>query len=84
MQVENQRDEIDDKVEDTLADCKEIFIQVSNTIFEEEKKLHDDLYDMVDATEIEGLMGPVQDQVNALIDMHYIDLRELRGVYQIN
>jgi transcription elongation GreA/GreB family factor len=38
QQVENQRDEIDDKIEDTLADCKEIFIQISNTIFEEEKK----------------------------------------------
>jgi len=52
-------------------------------IFQEEKRLHDDLFNMVDVTEMEGLMEPVQDQVNALIDLHYMNLRELRGVRQI-
>jgi gas vesicle protein len=83
QKVESLRDDIDENIEETLADCKEIFVQVSNMIFEEEKRLHDDLYNMVDITEIEGLMEPVQDQVNAVIDMHYMDLRELRGVCQI-
>ena len=76
-QVEELRDDIDEKIEDTLEDCKQIFSGISDMIFEEEKKLYDDLTDMIDMSEVEEFMTVVQEQVNSLIDLHYMDLREL-------